>query len=55
MRNSSKFTVLVTGGGGYIGTVLTETLLAAGYGVKVLDRFFSGTRSLIYRQMQNYV
>ena len=34
--------VLVTGGGGYIGSVLTELLLEAGHRVKVLDRFFFG-------------
>lgn len=34
--------VLVTGGGGYIGSVLTATLLEAGHAVTVLDRFFFG-------------
>lgn len=35
-------TVLVTGGGGYIGSVLLEMLLDAGHSVRVLDRFFFG-------------
>ena len=35
-------TVLVTGGAGYIGTVLAELLLERGYQVIVLDRFFFG-------------
>jgi nucleoside-diphosphate-sugar epimerase len=39
-------TVLVTGAGGYIGSVLTPKLLALGYRVKALDRFFFGTDKL---------
>ena len=42
MKSPGTKTILVTGGGGYIGTVLTEMLLAAGYQVIVLDRFFFG-------------
>src|SRR6266705_2991163 len=34
--------VLVTGGGGYVGSVLVPKLLAAGYGVNVLDLFLYG-------------
>ncbi|MGI9436157.1 MAG: NAD-dependent epimerase/dehydratase family protein [Geminicoccaceae bacterium] len=34
--------VLVTGAGGYIGTTLVPMLLAGGYQVRVLDRFFFG-------------
>ncbi|MBF0504466.1 MAG: SDR family oxidoreductase [Candidatus Omnitrophica bacterium] len=34
--------VLITGGGGYIGVVLTECLLNAGNHVSCLDRFFLG-------------
>jgi len=33
---------MITGGGGYIGTVLTEMLLDRGYRVTVLDRWFFG-------------
>ena len=39
-------TVLVTGGAGYIGCVLTERLLDRGYNVRVLDRLYWGERPL---------
>lgn len=39
-------TVLVTGAGGYIGSVLTPKLLSKGYKVKAVDRFFFGIEKL---------
>jgi nucleoside-diphosphate-sugar epimerase len=39
--------VLVTGGAGYIGSVLTESLLFSGYQVTVLDNFMYGVPSLV--------
>lgn len=42
MSNESIRTVLVTGGAGYAGAVLTPRLLAAGYNVRVLDLYLYG-------------
>lgn len=39
-------TVLVTGGGGYIGCILVQDLLSHGYDVVALDRFFFGQETL---------
>ena len=38
--------VLVTGGGGYVGSVLVPKLLAEGYRVKVLDLYMCGEHVL---------
>ena len=38
--------VLVTGGAGYIGSILIQLLLERGYKVKCLDRFFFGRETL---------
>lgn len=35
-------TILLTGGGGYIGSVLAAELLGAGHDVRIVDRFFFG-------------
>ncbi len=39
-------TILVTGGGGYIGSILVRLLLEKGYNVKCLDRFFFGIETV---------
>src|SRR3972149_11079085 len=39
--------ILIPGGAGYIGPVLTPTLLAAGHRVTVLDSFMYGQSSLL--------
>jgi nucleoside-diphosphate-sugar epimerase len=42
LSEASQSRVLVTGGAGYVGSALVPQLLAAGYPVTVLDRYFYG-------------
>jgi nucleoside-diphosphate-sugar epimerase len=45
---TQKFSVLVTGGAGYLGSILTPELLAAGHRVTVLDNFMYSQNSLAH-------
>ena len=46
-------TILVTGGAGYVGSVLVPALLENGYRVKCLDRFFFGDDHLVSLKNEN--
>lgn len=48
-----KFIILVTGGGGFIGSNLCEVLLANGNQVKCLDNFTTGKRGNINHLLEN--
>jgi nucleoside-diphosphate-sugar epimerase len=49
----SKKTILVTGGAGYVGSVLIPVLLENDYRVKCLDRFFFGDEYLLSLKNKN--
>ena len=38
-------TILLVGGGGYVGAVLAQELLERGYAVRILDRLYFATRA----------
>ena len=50
-----KKRILVTGGAGYIGSVLVRLLLSNGYKVRVLDRLMFGGEPIIDKPKQQQV
>jgi UDP-glucuronate decarboxylase len=53
MRRKRKSTVLVTGGGGFLGSHLCEKLLTKGYDVICVDNFFTGNKNNIKHLLSN--
>ncbi len=51
----NELKILVTGGAGYVGSVLITELVHGGYHVKCLDRFFFGDNYLSSKQFENKV
>ena len=45
--------ILVTGGGGFLGSALCEKLLNAGHEVICVDNFFTGSKRNIYKLLDN--
>lgn len=52
MKNLS---ILVTGGAGYVGSVLIPHLISDGHSIKCLDRFFFGKEYLSSKQFENKI
>ena len=44
--------ILVTGGAGYVGSVLIPSLIEDGHNIKCLDRFFFGDKFLSSKQFE---
>ncbi len=55
MKNSMKKNILITGGAGYVGSILVKKLLEKGYKVKVIDLFWFSNESIFdgYPNKQN--
>ena len=49
-----SFTILVTGGAGYIGSIATEILLECGYHVVVLDDLSTGHKESLFKDVPFY-
>jgi UDP-glucuronate decarboxylase len=54
MRGLTRKRILVTGGAGFLGAHLCQTLLRAGHDVICVDNFFTGTKDNIIELMDNH-
>jgi nucleoside-diphosphate-sugar epimerase len=53
MKN--KINILITGGAGYLGSIMTELFLSQGYKVKCIDRFYFGQKPINnFKNLPNY-
>jgi len=46
MERKRQMKILVTGGSGYLGSILTRKLLEKGHSVRILDNFLFGKNSI---------
>ena len=54
INETARSSILIIGGGGYIGSVLTSELLRLNYRVKVVDQFFYEKNSLVgFKKVKN--
>ena len=54
MHNDSSKRILVTGGAGFLGSHLCDSLLGQGHDVLCIDNFFTGSRENVKHLLDDY-